>query len=150
MKPGLNQPQRNAAPSQGNRPEGGFAAMVPELDVTDLAASLDFWCGLLGFSVAYRRDEERFAYLQRGPLQVMLCQINGEWLTGPLQRPFGRGINLQMAVDDPTPILQALQAAGWPLFREVEEKRYRVGDGWSVCREFLVQDTDGYLLRFAA
>jgi hypothetical protein len=25
-----------------------------------------------------------------------------------------------------------------------------VGAGWSVCKEFLVQDPDGYLLRFAA
>jgi hypothetical protein len=29
-----------------------WSAMVPELVVTDLAASLRFWCGLCGFRVA--------------------------------------------------------------------------------------------------
>lgn len=144
-----DQSQRNSAPSEGTGPGGGFAAMVPELDVTDLDASLAFWCGLLGFSVAYSRPEAGFAYLQRGPLQIMLCRINGEWMTGPLERPYGRGVNFQMTVDRIEPILAALDAAGWPLFRPVEEKRYRVGSGWSICREFLVQDPDGYLLRFA-
>ncbi|WP_273185913.1 VOC family protein [Hyphomonas adhaerens] len=37
------------------------AALVPELYVSDLAQSLDFYCGALGFSVVYQRPEERFA-----------------------------------------------------------------------------------------
>ncbi|MBU6398667.1 MAG: VOC family protein [Rhodospirillales bacterium] len=115
-----------------------------------MAASLGFWCGLLGFSVAYSRPEAGFAYLQRGKLQIMLCQINGEWETGVLEYPLGRGINFQMEVPDCSPILTALAQAGWPLFRPVEEKRYKIGDGWEVCQEFLVQDPDGYLLRFTA
>ncbi|MFJ1299057.1 bleomycin resistance protein [Pseudomonadota bacterium AL_CKDN230030165-1A_HGKHYDSX7] len=150
MSSALDQEQRNSAESEGRRPTGGFAAMVPELDVTDLEASLAFWCGCLGFDIAYARREAGFAYLERGPIQVMLCQLNHEWDTGPLERPFGRGINFQMTVDRLEPITGALAEAGWPLFRPVEEKRYRVGEGWSVCREFLVQDPDGYLLRFAA
>ncbi|MDE2390922.1 MAG: hypothetical protein KGL65_04870, partial [Rhodospirillales bacterium] len=120
----LDQAQRNTSASEGEAPAGGFAALVPELGVTDLAASLGFWCGLLGFSVAYSRPEAGFAYLQRGKLQIMLCQINGEWETGVLEYPLGRGINFQMEVPDCSPILTALAQAGWPLFRPVEEKRY--------------------------
>ena len=44
-------------------PENGFAPLVPELDVFDLAASLRFWRDVLGFRVAYRRPENGFAYL---------------------------------------------------------------------------------------
>lgn len=145
----MDQQERNNATSEGRLPTGGFAAMVPELDVSNLDASLAFWCQLLGFDVAYARPEAGFAYLERGPLQIMLCQINHEWDTGPLERPFGRGINFQMTVPSIEPIADALAEANWPLFRPIEEKRYRVGAGWSVCREFLVQDPDGYLLRFA-
>ncbi|WP_454672841.1 bleomycin resistance protein [Achromobacter pestifer] len=146
----MDQQERNGASSEGRLPTGGFAAMVPELDVSNLEASLDFWCRLLGFEIAYARPEAGFAYLERGPLQVMLCQLNHEWDTAPLELPFGRGINLQMQVDRVEPMVEALGNANWPLFRPIEEKRYRVGPGWSSCKEFLVQDPDGYLLRFAA
>lgn len=146
----MNQLERNGAVSEGRTPTGGFAPLVPELDVTSLDASLDFWCRLLGFEIAYARREAGFAYLERGPLQIMLCEINAEWETGTLERPFGRGINFQMQVPSVEPIAAALAQANWPLFRPIEEKRYRVGAGWSACKEFLVQDPDGYLLRFAA
>ena len=39
--------------------------------------------------------------------------------------------------------------AGWPLFRDTEEKTYRVGAGSVRVRQCLVQDPDGYLLRFS-
>ena len=139
---------RSQAPSTGERPAGGFAPLVPELDVTDLAASLEFWCGPLGFTVAYDRPAAGFAYLQREGAQVMLCQRNGAWDTGDLDRPFGRGINLQIRVASVAPLLLALDAVGWRLFRPVHERWYRIGDTQGGSRQFLVQDPDGYLLRF--
>ncbi|WP_338011538.1 VOC family protein [Methylobacterium sp. Leaf106] len=75
-------------------PHGGFSPLAPELDVHDLPASLAFWCGTLGFTVAYSRPENGFAYLERGGAQVMLNVANGNWLTGALEPPLGRGINL--------------------------------------------------------
>lgn len=149
MKPLASQTDRAASAGTGALPAGGFAAMVPELDVTDIQASLDFWCGPLGFTVAYDRPAAGFAYLQRGPVQVMLCQCNGNWDTAELARPFGRGINFQMMVDALDPILDALKALGWPLFRQPAEAWYRAGAVEAGQREFLVQDPDGYLLRFA-
>ena len=59
---------RATSPSTGAVPDGGFNALVPELDVSNLAASLRFWCELLGFEVAYDRPAARFAYLHRGPI----------------------------------------------------------------------------------
>ncbi|KAA2236563.1 hypothetical protein [Salinarimonas soli] len=46
-------------------PAGGIARLVPELDVTDLAVSLRFWCEGLGFTIAYQRSESAFAFLER-------------------------------------------------------------------------------------
>ena len=48
------------------------------------------------------------------------------------------------------PILAALSGAGWPLFMEPEQKWYRVGDDETGVHQFLVQDPDGYLIRFSA
>ena len=128
------------------------ADLVPELAVRDLAASLGFWCGLCGFAVVFDRPESGFACIQRGTARVMLDQLGTgrDWVTGPLEAPLGRGINLEIAVEDVAPILDALAAAGWPLFMAPEEKAYRVGDGTVTVRQFLVQDPDGYLLRFSA
>ncbi len=138
-----------ASAGTGRVPENGFNALVPELDVSDLQSSLRFWCGLLGFEVAYDRPATRFAYLVRGPLQVMLCERNGNWEVGDLSPPFGRGINFQMNIERLTPILDALNDAKWPLFRQPHEAWYRTGDREGGQRQFLVQDPDGYLLRFA-
>jgi catechol 2,3-dioxygenase-like lactoylglutathione lyase family enzyme len=130
-------------------PIGGFATLVPELTVLDLAASLRFWCAVLGFEIAYQRPENGFAYLERGGAQVMLQLSHGTWETAPLARPLGRGINLMIYVERLDPLLDALAAANWPLFKSAEESRYRMGEQEIVQREFLVQDPDGYLLRFA-
>ncbi len=126
-------------------------ALVPELMVSDLAASLRFWRGLCGFSVAWERPEDGFACLDLGGARVMLEQAEWpgqrRWRTGPLERPFGRGIHLEIGAPV-APILGALEAAGWPLFVPLEEVFYRVGAEEVGVRQFLVQDPDGYLLRF--
>ncbi|MHC2535936.1 bleomycin resistance protein [Bradyrhizobium diazoefficiens] len=139
---------RASSDSTGGAPQGGFADLVPELSVSDIQESLSFWRDLLGFEVAYDRPDARFAYLVRGRLQVMLCELNGRWETAEMQRPFGRGINFQMAVDRIEPMLKALDDARWPLYEQPNEVWYRVGDLEVGQREFLVQDPDGYLIRF--
>lgn len=79
----------------------------------------------------------------------MLNQHNGNWETGTLERPLGRGINFQMFVDSVAPLLDALMREKWPLFRECHDAWYRVAGEVRGNRQFLVQDPDGYLLRFA-
>ncbi|WP_095079895.1 VOC family protein [Pseudomonas sp. Irchel s3h17] len=124
--------------------------MVPELMVSNLQQSLDFWTTLIGFHIAYDRPEEGFAYLDFDGVQVMLEQhdpLEGQWQTGALEVPFGRGINFQMTVDAVEPILQRLAALQWPLFRPFAEAWYRCGAVEVGQCELLVQDPDGYLLR---
>ena len=128
-----------------------WSGMVPELLVRDIAASRRFWCGLCGFAVAYERPEDGFLYLDRAGRQIMLEQIGPgrKWITGPLEPPFGRGLNMQITLDDIEPIRAALTAAGWPFYMPPEEVCYRVGSRQIGVYQFLVQDPDGYLIRFA-
>lgn len=149
MEPLADPAERARSSSSGHLPEGGFAALTPELDVSNLDASLRFWCDLLGFKIAFDRPAARFAYLTRGGAQIMLCEFNGRWMTGALDRPYGRGVNFQIMVDRLGPILAALDAAQWPLFEEPSEAWYRTGPVEDGQREFLVQDPDGYLVRLA-
>ena len=127
------------------------AQLVPELLVTDISASLKFWVGICGFSIMYSREEEGFFYLDLDGAQVMLVEVRGEgyWITGPLNPPLGRGVNFEIKVSSGDSLLADLAAAGRPLFQEPEQKWYRSGDVEIGVREFLVQEPDGYLIRFS-
>ena len=128
-----------------------FNALIPELAVVSCAESLAFYLDLLGFSVAYERPEEGFAFLEFGDAQLMLDQIGlGRTFDGdgPLTRPLGRGINLQIKVPAIGPLLARLERADWPLYLPPEERWYRGGARELGNRQFVVADPDGYLLRF--
>ena len=129
-----------------------FPGLVPELLVTDVAASLDFWVGLCGFEVLYDRPAEGFAYLHLGTTHVMLDQIGlgRDWVSGPLERPLGRGVNFQITVPVIEPLIERMSAAGQAVFLAPEDTWYPTGDSEAGLRQFLVQDPDGYLVRFAA
>ncbi len=53
-----------------------------------------------------------------------------------------------MELTEIQPLLDRLQAAGIALFRQPTEVWYPVGEILAGQREFLLQDPDGYLLRF--
>src|SRR3954452_251831 len=128
------------------------ARLVPELLVADVTESLRFWRDLCGFRIAYDRPEEGFAYLDLDGAQIMLEERGRtrNWVTGPLETPLGRGINFQIDVKSIHPILAALAGADWPLFMAPEQKWYRAGAVETGVDQFLVQDPDGYLIRFSA
>ncbi|AOI79634.1 bleomycin resistance protein [Burkholderia sp. NRF60-BP8] len=125
-----------------------WAALVPELICSDLAASVRFYRDVLGFGIRFERPEDGFAYLELGGAQLMLEQQRPEsWLTGPMEPPFGRGINLQIEVDSIGPIHDRIAAAGVALFVGPRTSWYRQDDIEHGQIEMLVQDPDGYLLR---
>lgn len=128
------------------------AQLVPELLVTNVAASLRFWVELCGFSVMYSREEAGFFYLDLAGAQVMLVEVRGEgyWVTAPLEAPLGRGVNFEVKVSAVEPLISALAAAGCALFEMPVERWYRGTTTEVGVREFLVQDPDGYLIRFSA
>ncbi|KJK14414.1 MULTISPECIES: VOC family protein [Pseudomonas] len=126
-------------------------ALVPELIVSDLQRSLKFYCDIGGFALEYQRPEDKFAFLSRGNSQIMLEQdwhSESPWRVGPLEAPFGRGLNLQILCEDATALAGAFEAAGYPLRRGVEDHWYRSDEREAGQRNFLIQDPDGYLLRF--
>lgn len=128
------------------------AQLVPELLVTHLPTSLKFWVDLCRFSIMYSRDAEGFVYLDLGGAQVMLVEVRGDgyWITAALTPPLGRGVNFEIKVPSIEPLVSGFAAAGWPLFQAPEEKWYRSNEVAIGVREFLVQDPDGYLIRFSA
>ncbi len=128
-----------------------FNALVPELIVTDLGQSLDFYIQGLGFKIEYQREAEKFVYLSLGRNQLMLEEVRpgNPWATGELSRPFGRGVNFQMEVEDAAALLQQAGNLGYPVMVPLKD-RWRDVKGTSFGdREFLIQDPDGYLLRFS-
>ncbi|NBB49060.1 VOC family protein [Rhizobium sp. CRIBSB] len=126
-------------------------ALVPELAVSDWQTSRAFYCNLVGFEVAYERPEEGFSFLTLGDAQLMIDQIGIGRTFGtkdaPLERPFGRGLNLQILVPAASIIVDRLAAAGVTLYLPLEEKWYRRDDYDVGNRQFVVADPDGYLLR---
>ncbi|MEL6665998.1 MAG: VOC family protein [Pseudomonadota bacterium] len=127
-----------------------MAPLTPELYVSNLETSLDFYCGLLEFTVDYDRREERFAYLKRGGVSLMLEEpIGRTWLAAPLEPPFGRGMNLQIMVEDVRALYAACESAGASIFLPLETKAYQRRDDTVSQTQFVVQDPDGYLIRLA-
>ncbi|KJU76195.1 glyoxalase [Ectopseudomonas oleovorans] len=130
-------------------------ALTPELQVSDLQASLVFYQQVLGFNLLYQRPEDGFAAIALGEAALMLEQIDQHarpgdpWTVMPLDRPLGRGINLQIDVADLQPLYQALLANDVPLRLSPETVDYRTGDSWIRVRQLMIQDPDGYLLRFS-
>jgi len=97
------------------QPERLCAPLVPELDVTDLACSLIFYVDVIGFTLVFERRPERFAYVAMGEAGLMLQEATGpgrRFGTAPLERPFGRGVNLQILVADVDMTHAAVLAAG--------------------------------------
>ena len=79
----------------------------------------------------------------------MLCQRSGLWETATLDRPYGRGVMLQVYVVSIEPVQQSLGAAGWQLYAGPRDIWREVGDRSAGQREIFVQDPDGYLIMVA-
>jgi catechol 2,3-dioxygenase-like lactoylglutathione lyase family enzyme len=124
------------------------ARLIPELNVSDFARSLAFYTELVGFSILYERAEEAFAYLSLGGAELMIQQDDGMWSTGPLEQPYGRGLNFEIHVQDVQALHDRFAARDYPIFVPMEERWYRRDAVYVGQMQFLVQDPDGYLLRF--
>jgi catechol 2,3-dioxygenase-like lactoylglutathione lyase family enzyme len=126
-----------------------FAKLVPELYCSDIEQSLAFYTDVLGFLVLFARPEEQFAYLDREGAQLMIEQsVTRTTLAGELAYPYGRGLNLQIQVADVHALYEQVTVAGAPIFRPLEDRWYRRDQTRLGNRQFIVQDPDGYLLRF--
>lgn len=124
-----------------------FNSLIPELSVSNIEISKKFYLAL-GFQIKYERKENKFCFLELEENQIMIEEINNNWNTGTLEYPFGRGINISMTVTDVSALYNYLQKQQIKIFRELKTDEYRVEDIIYKDQEFLIQDPDGYLLRF--
>jgi catechol 2,3-dioxygenase-like lactoylglutathione lyase family enzyme len=127
--------------------------LVPELDVSRLEASLDFYIGCLGFEVLYRREHEGFAMIAHEGVRLMLEQADSpsrHFRTAALEHPYGRGINFQITISDVDAIHDRAVAAGHAPLIPLEDRWYLCGPLEQGQRQFVIADPDGYLLRFCS
>ena len=124
-----------------------FNSLIPELSVTDIEKSKEFYLSL-GFKIKYERPENKFCFLELEENQIMIEEINDNWNTGTLEYPFGRGVNISMSVSNVKELYNNIINKNIKPFKELETHSYRVDDINYEDIEFLIQDPDGYLLRF--
>ncbi len=127
-----------------------FSKNIPELSVSNLQKSLAFY-QVLGFKIEYERPENKFAFISLEEIQFMLQEIsqNDKWNLAPLTYPFGNGINFQLEIDNIDSIYTNLKNHHYKITFDIEENWYRQNNKLLGNKEFLIQDPDGYLLRFS-
>ena len=124
-----------------------FNSLIPELSVSNINKSKEFYLKL-GFNIMYERVEDKFAFLQLEDNQIMIEENNNNWNTGEMDYPYGRGINISMSVEDIDSMYKKIKENNIELFLDLGIHEYRINDIISYDKEFLIQDPDGYLLRF--
>jgi catechol 2,3-dioxygenase-like lactoylglutathione lyase family enzyme len=128
--------------------------LVPELSVSDFDKSLRFYRDVVGFEVVFERPENRFAYLRFHGSELMIEEdrlregTSALWIIEPLDYPRGRGLNISIDCPDADGLAARLVANGFSLRKPIGDEWYRENEIEHGERNFLVQDPDGYLLRF--
>ena len=125
-----------------------FNKMIPELSVFDIEQTKRFYNDL-GFKIEYERPEEKFVFMSFQDSQFMFEQIHDNgWNISELIYPLGRGINFSIAVDDIEGLYKLVKTLNLEIYRELNRSIYQVNGTEETQTEFLIQDSNGYLLRF--
>ena len=124
-----------------------FNSLIPELSVSNIENSKRFYENL-GFKIIYERIEDKFCFMQLEDNQIMIEEQNNNWNVGKLEYPYGNGINISMSINDVEKLYGDLKLKQVKLFMDLKVNEYRVDNVVFQDNEFLVQDPDGYLLRF--
>ena len=125
-----------------------FNSLIPELTVSDIEKTKEFYVDILNFKSEYERPDDKFIFLSLENNQIMFEQDNGNWSVGPLEHPYGRGVNFEMTVSNVENLYKRVLNSGIEPFRQMTVSRYKICNEEIVQKEFLIQDPDGYLLRF--
>ena len=124
-----------------------FNSLIPELSVSNIEKSKKFYENL-GFKIIYERIENKFCFMQIEDNQIMIEEKNDNWSVGKLEYPYGNGINISMAISDIENMYNELKRKQTDFFIDIKVSEYRVNGKIYQDKEFLIQDPDGYLLRF--
>ncbi len=129
------------------RSEIMFNSLIPELSVSNIGVSKNFYENL-GFKIVYERPENKFYFMQLENNQIMLEENNENWNVGKLEYPYGNGINISMSIKNIEKKYEELKNKNIKFFLDLEKHEYQVNNKIFTDSEFLLQDPDGYLLRF--
>lgn len=124
-----------------------FNSLIPELSVSNIENSKRFYENL-GFKIMYERIEDKFCFMQLEDNQIMIEEQNNNWNVGKMEYPYGNGINISMSINDVEKLYGDLKVKKVKLFMDLKVNEYRIDNVVFQDKEFLVQDPDGYLLRF--
>lgn len=124
-----------------------FNSLIPELSVSNIEKSKKFYENL-GFKIIYERIENKFCFMQIEDNQIMIEEKNDNWSVGKLEYPYGNGINISMTISDIENMYNELKRKQTDFFIDIKVSEYRVNGKIYQDKEFLIQDPDGYLLRF--
>ena len=124
-----------------------FNSLIPELSVSNIENSIKFYT-TIGFKIMFERKEDKFCFFQLEDQQIMIEEIIDNWNTGPLEYPFGRGINISMSIRNIDEYYNKIVENNIKIFEKLKINKYLVDDVTYEDKEFLIQDPDGYLLRF--
>ena len=125
-----------------------FNNLIPELSGFDILQTKNFY-EELGFKIEYERQEEKFVFMSFQDSQFTFEQIHDEgWNTGELIYPLGRGINFSIAVDDIENLYTLVKSKRLEIYKKLTKSVYLVNGIEEIQMEFLIQDPNGYLLRF--
>ena len=125
-----------------------FNNLIPELSVFDILQTKNFYKEL-GFKIEYERQKEKFIFMSFQDSQFMFEQIHDEgWNTGELTYPLGRGVNFSIAVDDIENLYTLVKSKKLEIYKKLTKSVYLVNGIEEIQMEFLIQDPNGYLLRF--
>lgn len=128
-----------------------FNALIPELSVTNIERTREFYISILGFKLEYERKEDKFIFLSYGESQFMFEEIHSEgWNVDDLEYPLGRGINFSIESNDVEGLFNVVKNNNIKIYRDLKETSYICNDEVEIQKEFLIQDPDGYLLRFTS
>ncbi len=125
-------------------------SLTPELKCESYQQSLRFYTKILGFKVLYKREDEGFAMLAYQGSRIMIdsLQYCSRFVTAEMKKPYGRGVSFQIKSANIDELYHKVKSENWDIFLDMEERWYRADDVELGNKQFLVQDPDGYLLRF--
>ena len=119
-------------------------AAEPQLLVSDIAATCDWFVERLGFEIAFTYGEPPFyAQAVRDGARLNLRQVGGPVLAPGIREREGDLLAASITVDDVKPLFAELERRGAPI-----RQRPRT-EPWGA-RNFIVADPDGNLILFAS
>ena len=108
-----------------------------ELFVDDLAASVDFYTRVLGFT---KEHEEAVGYADLVNGAALISLHGRKKPRDPALGRAGQGVEITLDVDDVFTFYARVEATGWPLLNAL------TAQSWGQT-DFRVADPDGYRLR---